>query len=85
MPLVCHNDGKGRLQSFTVWDTDHDLNAVDAGYGATAAEAYYDYMVKAAEYLKRVRVRVIDIAKAEKMEAADYAGRIIPGKPPYEM
>lgn len=73
--LKVHGDGKGKIESFEVWDD--SMTAIDRGYGRTEEEAFSEYKKNVASHYQSAKSHFHRVLVNPKLTKVDYAGKEI--------
>lgn len=78
--IKCHNDGKGKLQSYEIYINDENCNILEiipSGYGSTKEEALKEYIYNLIVYMNTIVRFAIEIFPnmLENISMVDYSGK----------
>ncbi len=74
--LKCHNDGKGKFQSYEVYyDGEYPISEIPRGFGETFEEAYDEYIKNLINYINACN-KIFDVDKSS-VSMVDWSGKEI--------
>jgi hypothetical protein len=75
--LKCYNDGKGKYQSFEVWEDTYPLSEIDHGFGYDIDEATNNYFLNVDSKLELLQKFIENFKGNEDIVLVDCMGKPI--------